>query len=200
MLDTSGYTPNDISVKAVGDRELQIDGNHVEKSSTGSETSKNFSRRFCLPGLVKLEEITSSLSPDGRLTIRAPKKIDQSPQGSVLNQSHLHGVPVNNSIQQNSQNFSKVYATENVAQPTNTFDDFFSDDFGMGSMMPRRHNPESFMEKARSEYEESMRNMRNRHFALDTQPTGFFNDFPVMKTTEETSDVVESENDYKVAN
>lgn len=198
MLDTTGYSPNDISVKAVGERELLIEGRTIKKTDTGSESSSCFNRRFCLPGPVKLEAITSSMSLDGKLTIRAPKIMEATPQ---IRESHMHGVPASGTVQQNTQNSSTVYETAAPQQNmAGGFDDFFNDDFGMNSMMTRR-DPSSFMERARSEYEESLRNMRNRHWAVEPQESDFFGGFPAMPSTmaiQPSSDIIESETDYKM--
>lgn len=73
-LDVSQYSPEDISVKSVGERELIIEGKHVDKKQSGG-VSHSFSRRFCLPGVAQMEAVKSSLSADGTLTITAPKKM-----------------------------------------------------------------------------------------------------------------------------
>lgn len=73
MLDVTSYSPADISVKAVGDQELMVEGRRVETKSDGSTVNQSFSRRFCLPGLVKLDAVASALSSDGVLTVTAPK-------------------------------------------------------------------------------------------------------------------------------
>ncbi|XP_047474764.1 uncharacterized protein LOC125029065 [Penaeus chinensis] len=63
----------EISVKAVNDRELVVEG-HLEKKEDGSRSSKQFLRRFVVPGDIQLEAVTSAMSSDGVLTISAPKK------------------------------------------------------------------------------------------------------------------------------
>ncbi|XP_042893942.1 uncharacterized protein LOC122267835 [Penaeus japonicus] len=63
----------EISVKAVNDRELVVEG-HMEKKENGSKSTKRFLRRFVVPGDIHLEAVTSVMSSDGVLTISAPKK------------------------------------------------------------------------------------------------------------------------------
>ncbi|XP_042889967.1 uncharacterized protein LOC122264926 isoform X2 [Penaeus japonicus] len=63
----------EISVKAVSERELVVEG-RLEKKDDGSQSTKRFLRRFVVPGDIRLEAVTSAMSSDGVLTISAPKK------------------------------------------------------------------------------------------------------------------------------
>ncbi|ROT62298.1 heat shock protein 21 [Penaeus vannamei] len=63
----------EISVKAVNERELVVEG-HLEKKEDGSKSSKRFLRRFVVPGDIELEAVISVMSSDGVLKILAPKK------------------------------------------------------------------------------------------------------------------------------
>lgn len=73
-LDVSKYKAGDITVKSIGDRELLVSGERVEKQLPGGpDVNQSFSRRFYLPGLVNMDKIVSSLAHDGTLTISAPK-------------------------------------------------------------------------------------------------------------------------------
>lgn len=90
MLDVHSYAPTDITVKAVGDQELLVEGKHVEQRSDGSALNhRSFSRRFFLPGLVKLDAVTSALSSDGVLTVTAPKITKQI--GGVVSDRTIFG-------------------------------------------------------------------------------------------------------------
>jgi len=73
VLDVRDFEDGNITVKALGEGEIIVEGK-TEKKSGGSSMSKSFRRRFVLPGLVKNEAITSARSSDGVLTITAPKK------------------------------------------------------------------------------------------------------------------------------
>lgn len=64
----------EISVKAVSDRELVVEG-RKEKQGDGSRCSQRFLRRFVVPGDMQLDGVTSVVSSDGVLTISAPKKV-----------------------------------------------------------------------------------------------------------------------------
>nr|XP_027219787.1 uncharacterized protein LOC113812152 isoform X2 [Penaeus vannamei] len=74
VLDVHDFmNGGEISVKAVNDRELVVEG-HLEKKEDGSKSSKRFLRRFVVPGDIQLEAVTSVMSSDGVLTISAPKR------------------------------------------------------------------------------------------------------------------------------
>ncbi|XP_047474762.1 uncharacterized protein LOC125029063 [Penaeus chinensis] len=63
----------EISVKAVNERELVVEG-HLEKKEDCSESSKRFLRRFIVPGDIELEAVISVMSSDGVLKVLAPKR------------------------------------------------------------------------------------------------------------------------------
>lgn len=65
----------DVTVKAVDERELLVEG-RVEKEDGGSRSTKRFLRRFVVPGDAELESVSSVMSSDGVLTILAPKKVN----------------------------------------------------------------------------------------------------------------------------
>merc|ERR1712029_1339686 len=73
-LDTSQYKPEDLKV-SVNNGIVTVHGNYEEKDDSGSKiVMRRFSKTFTLPARVKEEEISSSLSSDGVLTITAPKQ------------------------------------------------------------------------------------------------------------------------------
>jgi len=75
VLDVHDFmNGGEISVKAVNDRELVVEG-HLEKKEDGSKSSKRFLRRFVVPGDIELEAVISVMSSDGVLKILAPKKV-----------------------------------------------------------------------------------------------------------------------------
>ncbi|XP_023241781.1 alpha-crystallin A chain-like [Centruroides sculpturatus] len=78
MTDVSHFSPEDISVKTV-DNCVVIHGKHEEKVDQHGFVSREFTRRYVLPKEVDPEKVTSSLSPDGVLTVEAPKKCLELP-------------------------------------------------------------------------------------------------------------------------
>lgn len=80
LLNVKQFKPEEISVKTV-DNCIVIRGKHEEKQDEHGFISREFTRRYMLPQGVEPETVTSSLSPDGILTISAPKKaLEPSPE------------------------------------------------------------------------------------------------------------------------
>nr|AGE92594.1 heat shock protein 21.7 [Ericerus pela] len=72
-LDVQQFKPEEISVKIVDDY-LVIEGNHEEKQDQHGYVSRQFTRRYRLPENIIKDDISSSISSDGVLSIVAPKK------------------------------------------------------------------------------------------------------------------------------
>lgn len=68
--DVSEYAPEDIVVKTI-DRRLKVHAKHEEKSEN-RHVFREYNREFLLPEGVNPEQIRSTLSTDGILTIEAP--------------------------------------------------------------------------------------------------------------------------------
>lgn len=83
MLDVKEFTEGSLSVRAVGDSELIVEGvvenrQETDTSQTCKSTqssSRKFQQRFMFPGL-QVEGVNSSVSSDGVLTITAPRKVN----------------------------------------------------------------------------------------------------------------------------
>lgn len=72
-LDVQHFTPEEIKVKTVGNS-IVVEAKHEEKKdSESSYISRQFERRFELPSDFKPEQVISSLSSDGVLSIKCPK-------------------------------------------------------------------------------------------------------------------------------
>ncbi|XP_022900480.1 heat shock protein beta-1 isoform X2 [Onthophagus taurus] len=69
-FDVSQYTPEEIVVKTV-DNKLLVHAKHEEKSESKS-VYREYNREFLLPKGTNPEQIKSSLSKDGVLTVEAP--------------------------------------------------------------------------------------------------------------------------------
>ncbi|XP_065283239.1 alpha-crystallin A chain-like [Dermacentor albipictus] len=73
MLDVSHFSPEEITVKTV-DRCISVSARHEERMDEHGFVSREFTRRYVLPEDTLPEQVSSTLSPDGVLTITAPKK------------------------------------------------------------------------------------------------------------------------------
>lgn len=70
-MDVQQFSPNEITVKAV-DNCVIVEGKHEERQDEHGFISRQFSRRYALPKGYDVNSVTSSLSSDGVLTIKAP--------------------------------------------------------------------------------------------------------------------------------
>ena len=73
-LDVAHFEPHEISVKSLDGGTILIEGRHEEKQDEHGYISRQFSRKYLLPKDVEVEKISSSLTPDGVLTVTAPKR------------------------------------------------------------------------------------------------------------------------------
>ncbi|XP_065089953.1 protein lethal(2)essential for life-like [Ochlerotatus camptorhynchus] len=71
-LDVQQFTPEEISVQAT-DQYITIEAKHEEKQDEHGHISRHFVRRYVLPSGYDSDQIVSSLSSNGILTITAPK-------------------------------------------------------------------------------------------------------------------------------
>lgn len=76
MLDTRGFSPEELSVRQVG-RKLRVSGKTEKKQEDGkgsySYRLQEFRQEFDLPEGLNPQTITCHLSPDGKLHIQAAK-------------------------------------------------------------------------------------------------------------------------------
>nr|XP_029716682.1 protein lethal(2)essential for life-like [Aedes albopictus] len=72
-LDIQQFTPDEITVRTVDDM-VVVEGKHEEKQDEHGYVSRQFCRKYKLPNGYEPEDITSSISTDGVLTVTAPKK------------------------------------------------------------------------------------------------------------------------------
>ncbi|XP_069672901.1 protein lethal(2)essential for life-like [Periplaneta americana] len=73
-LDVQQFSPDEITVKTVDDY-VVVEGKHEEREDEHGYISRHFTRRYKLPADCKSDDVISSLSSDGVLTITAPKKV-----------------------------------------------------------------------------------------------------------------------------
>ncbi|XP_018916236.1 protein lethal(2)essential for life [Bemisia tabaci] len=83
ILDVQQFAPNEIVVKT-SNGAIVVEGKHEEKQDEHGFVSRQFTRRYVLPKDVEIENITSSLSSDGVLTISVPKKNPAIPGGEKV--------------------------------------------------------------------------------------------------------------------
>ena len=72
-MDVSNFAPEEINVKAIDDY-LVVHGKHEERKDNHGYVSREFTRRYLIPQDCQADKLASSLSPNGILTVQAPKK------------------------------------------------------------------------------------------------------------------------------
>lgn len=70
-LDVQHFQPNEITVKTENNS-IVVNGKHEEKQDEHGYISREFTRRYELPKGFKIEDVTSSLSSDGVLSVKCP--------------------------------------------------------------------------------------------------------------------------------
>lgn len=73
QLDVSHFAPEELTVKAMNNHTVIIEGKHEEKQDEHGYISRQFSRKYLLPKECDAERLASSLTPEGVLVISAPK-------------------------------------------------------------------------------------------------------------------------------
>ncbi|KAJ0171106.1 hypothetical protein K1T71_013305 [Dendrolimus kikuchii] len=71
-LVVKDFTPKEISVKTA-DGYIVVEGKHEEKQDEYGYIARQFMRRYLVPEGCRPEDVKSTLSPDGILTITAPR-------------------------------------------------------------------------------------------------------------------------------
>ncbi|CAL1285302.1 unnamed protein product [Larinioides sclopetarius] len=84
MVNVSHFKPEEIEVRT-NDNSVIIHAKHEEKIDEHGFVTREFMRRYVLPEGTEAENVNSSLSPNGILTIEAPKKAVESTPSNERN-------------------------------------------------------------------------------------------------------------------
>ena len=93
VLDIQQFTPEEITVKVV-DKFIVVEGKHEEKQDEHGWISRQFIRKYLVPEQCDLEQVKSTVSSDGILTITAPRKHDPQNQREKLIRIEMTGKPL----------------------------------------------------------------------------------------------------------
>uniref|UniRef100_A0A182NJW0 SHSP domain-containing protein n=1 Tax=Anopheles dirus TaxID=7168 RepID=A0A182NJW0_9DIPT len=92
-LDVQQFSPEEITVKYM-DKCVVVEGKHEDKQDDHGYISRHFVRRYMLPEGHNENDIVSSLSSDGILTITCPtKSIEEKKEGRSIPITHT-GQPI----------------------------------------------------------------------------------------------------------
>lgn len=70
-LDVQHFAPSEVTVKTVDDF-IEVEAKHDERQDEHSFVSRHFRRRYRLPEGFNIEDVVSSISSDGILTVKVP--------------------------------------------------------------------------------------------------------------------------------
>lgn len=101
-LDVQHFQPNEISVRTENNS-VVVHAKHEEKKDNHGFISREFTRRYDLPEGFKVEDITSSLSSDGILSIKAPH-VTPAVEGNVRHVQIQQTGPARLSVAKNEEN------------------------------------------------------------------------------------------------
>lgn len=82
ILDVQQFTPNEITVKT-NDKFIIVEGKHEEKADEHGFVSRHFVRKYQIPANYKQENVSSTLSSDGILSISAILPAIQPPSNEM---------------------------------------------------------------------------------------------------------------------
>lgn len=105
-LDVRHFQPNEISVKTENSS-IVVRAKHEEKKDDQGYISREFTRRYDLPKGFKVDDVTSSLSSDGLLSIKCPNA--PAVEGSNVRQIQIQQTgPAKRSIKSNEEKKSEL--------------------------------------------------------------------------------------------
>lgn len=81
-LDVNHFSPEELVVKTK-DGVVEITGKHEERKDEHGFVSRCFTRKYTLPANANMEKVTSSLSPEGVLTVEAPLPVPAIQSGET---------------------------------------------------------------------------------------------------------------------
>merc|ERR1712038_2033262 len=85
QLELPGFAPEDFALKTKDDI-IIVEAVHESKNEDGSSNSRKFTKEFKMPAGVVTEQLASTYSGAGILTVSAPRQI-QAPEGAELSEA-----------------------------------------------------------------------------------------------------------------
>merc|ERR1711936_525753 len=85
QLELPGFAPEDFSLKTK-DGIIIVEAVHESKNEDGSSNSRKFTKEFKMPGGVVTEQLASTYSGAGILTVSAPRVIE-APEGAEVSEA-----------------------------------------------------------------------------------------------------------------
>jgi len=92
QLDVQQFKPDEIDVKVV-DKYVVVSAKHEEKKDEHGWVSRQFVRKYLIPEQCDIDQVKSSLSTDGVLSITAPRKDQPQLQNEKVVKIECTGKP-----------------------------------------------------------------------------------------------------------
>ncbi|XP_037777725.1 uncharacterized protein LOC119574520 [Penaeus monodon] len=170
VVDAHDFKEGDVKVKVVDENELTIEGN-LEIKRDDSVSSKSFFRRFCFPGLVSADTVTSGMSSDGILTVSVPKTSSKKTEEketltkeSKSEQQKLRSKFLNTCAKRTEATSSlanKIISEEKQGKGAHSKDTV--DDQGLPISSKGQFFSDSFFEDVRKDFETAVNEVLSRH-------------------------------------
>ncbi|CAD7082728.1 unnamed protein product [Hermetia illucens] len=99
-MDVQQFKPNELTVKTV-DNTIVVEGKHEERQDSHGFISRHFVRKYTLPEDYDPNDVVSTLSSDGVLTVKAPPPSKSDAAERVVQIQHTG--PAHLSVKDNSE-------------------------------------------------------------------------------------------------
>ncbi|XP_076061879.1 uncharacterized protein LOC143037480 isoform X1 [Oratosquilla oratoria] len=151
-IDVKDFKDGELSVKVV-DNDMVVEG-HVERKEGGSSSTRNFCQKFPLPETVDLEAITSTISSDGILTIKAPKNkhlqtsnSDYSSLNNTENSSEVNSVKSSTTNVSNGESQTESHRINNQDRSSSSTQTRSSPKLNTGEQLLNSDEPDDTKDK-----------------------------------------------------
>ncbi|XP_063850222.1 mucin-2-like isoform X2 [Scylla paramamosain] len=128
VMDVKDFNPRELQVRAVDDR-IVVEGSYQKTSDDGASSScKSFYKEFNLPPAADIDQVSTALSKDGVLTIKAPKKdgaaITDTPQRAANTSTSSSSSTMHQQFSDNSSATTSIKSTSTrkVIQSSSSFE------------------------------------------------------------------------------
>lgn len=99
-MDVHNFAPNEISVQTVNNH-IIVEAKHEERQDKHGYISRQFRRRYSLPDGFKADDVVSTISSDGILTVKAPPPNPTIDGSKVRHIQIQHTGPASLSVKKN---------------------------------------------------------------------------------------------------
>ncbi|KAF2361206.1 Alpha crystallin/Hsp20 domain, partial [Trinorchestia longiramus] len=123
LMDVKNFDPRNLQVRVVDDNRIVVEGKYQQASSDGGSSSwKTFSKEFTMPEDADIDLVTTALSKEGVLTIRAPRKSqDSAVQAPKVKSSSVQSINESYNAQKNQEGTSTKSTKSTSSSTTSSY-------------------------------------------------------------------------------